>query len=239
MGQEEFQTLLQFFKVLADETRLKLIGILASRECSVEELAATLGVREPTVSHHLTKLKGLGLVRMRAEGTSHLYRLDAEGLRAASKELLTRERLARLVDDVEGDAWRRKVLGDFFEGERLKEIPASRKKRDVILDWLAGQFAPDTRYSEAAVNDIIKRHHPDTATLRRELIGGGWMTRERGTYWRSAECGVRNAEEAGRRHTTLVGPRRTHSAFRTPHSALPLTFVLARSCPPRRPIGGR
>jgi hypothetical protein len=184
MGQEEFQTLLQFFKVLADETRLKLIGILAGRECSVEELAATLGVREPTVSHHLAKLKGLGLVRMRAEGTSHLYRLDAEALRAANKELLTREKLARLVDDVGGDAWRRKVLGDFFEGERLKEIPASRKKRDVILDWLAGQFAPGTRYPEAAVNEIIKRHHADTATLRRELIGGGWMARERGTYWR-------------------------------------------------------
>ena len=194
MGQEEFQTLLQFFKVLADETRLKLIGILAGRECSVEELAATLGVREPTVSHHLAKLKGLGLVRMRAEGTSHLYRLDAEALRAANKELLTRERLATLVDDVGGDAWRRKVLGDFFEGERLKEIPASRKKRDVILDWLAGQFTPGTRYPEAAVNEIIKRHHPDTATLRRELIGGGWMARERGTYWRNAECGVRNAE---------------------------------------------
>jgi predicted transcriptional regulator len=184
MGQEEFQTLLQFFKVLADETRLKLIGILAGRECNVEELAATLGVREPTVSHHLAKLKGLGLVQMRAEGTRHLYRLDAEALRAANKDLLTREKLATLVDDVGGDAWRRKVLGDFFEGERLKEIPASRKKRDVILDWLAGQFTPGTRYPEAAVNEIIKRHHPDTATLRRELIGGGWMARERGTYWR-------------------------------------------------------
>lgn len=184
MGQEEFQTLLQFFKVLADETRLKMIGILARRECSVEELATTLGVREPTVSHHLSKLKGLGLVRMRAEGTSHLYRLDAEALRAANKELLTREKLASLVDDVDDDAWRRKVRRDFFEGERLKEIPANRKKRDVILDWLAEQFAPGTRYPEAEVNAIIKRHHADSATLRRELIGGGWMAREAGIYWR-------------------------------------------------------
>ena len=187
MSQEEFQTLLQFFKVLADETRLKMIGVLAGRECSVEELATSLGVREPTVSHHLAKLKGLGLVRMRAEGTTHLYRLDAEALRAANKELLTREKLASLVDDEGGDAWRRKVLRDFFEGERLKEIPASRKKRDVILDWLATQFAPDTRYPEPAVNAIIKRHHADTATRRRELIGGGWLAREAGVYWRLPE----------------------------------------------------
>ena len=151
----------------------------------MEELAATLGVREPTVSHHLAKSAARAGRGMRAEGTSHLYRLDAEALRAANKELLTREKLASLlVDDVEGDAWQRKVLGDFFEGARLKEIPASRKKRDVILDWLAGQFTPGTRYPEAAVNEIIKRHHADTATLRRELIGGGWMARERGIYWR-------------------------------------------------------
>ena len=184
MGQEEFQTLLQFFKVLADETRLKMIGILAGRECGVDELATALGVREPTVSHHLAKLKGLGLVRMRAEGTSHLYRLDADALRAANKELLTRERLASLVEGEGGDAWRRKVLRDFFDGERLKEIPASRRKRDVILDWLVKQFDPDRRYPEAEVNAIIKRHHPDFATLRRELIGRKWMDREGGFYWR-------------------------------------------------------
>lgn len=189
MSQEEFQALLQFFKVLADETRLKMVGILAGRECSVAELAAALGVREPTVSHHLAKLKTLGLVRMRAEGTTHFYRLDAEALRAANKELLTREKLASLVAVDEGDAWRRKVLRDFFDGARLKEIPASRKKRDVILAWLAEQFALERRYPEVEVNAIIKRHHPDSATLRRELIGGGWMARESGVYWRLLTTG--------------------------------------------------
>ena len=39
MPEEEFQALLQFFKVLADENRLKLLGLLANREQSVEELA--------------------------------------------------------------------------------------------------------------------------------------------------------------------------------------------------------
>jgi hypothetical protein len=184
MSEEAFQTVLRLFKALADETRLKLIGILATRECSVEELAATLGVREPTVSHHLTKLKEVALVRMRAEGTTHLYRLDAEALRAANRDLLSREKLVALVPDDAGEGWRRKVLRDFFDGERLKEIPASRKKRDVILAWLADRFERETRYPEAAVNEIIKRHHPDTATLRRELIGGGWLARESGVYWR-------------------------------------------------------
>ncbi|MHB1630128.1 MAG: DUF2087 domain-containing protein [Bacilli bacterium] len=36
----------------------------------------------------------------------------------------------------------------------------------------------------AEVNEIIGRHHPDFATLRRELIGNGLMEREHGVYWR-------------------------------------------------------
>jgi hypothetical protein len=185
MIQEELQTLLQFFKVLADESRLKIVGILAGRECSVEELAALLDLRAPTVSHHLAKLKALRLVRMRAEGTTHVYALDAEALRAANKDLLTRERLAALVPDDGGTDWEQKVLRDFFEGERLKEVPASQRKRAVILAWLANRFTPGIRYPEAEVNEIIKRHHPDSATLRRELIGHQLLARERGVYWRT------------------------------------------------------
>lgn len=189
MGQEELGELLRLFKALADESRLRIVGILTDRECSVQELATLLGLKEPTVSHHLAKLRGVGLVRMRPEGTTHLYRLDGEALRAANKNLLTRERMASVVDDGEarGEAWERAVLGNFFAGERLKEIPASRKKREVVLDWLAERFAPGVAYPEAAVNEILRRHHPDSATLRRELIGGGWMTREAGVYRRRPE----------------------------------------------------
>lgn len=183
MGQETLDALLRFFKALADESRLKILGFLANREHSVEELAAALDLKEPTVSHHLAKLKELGLVNMRREGNTHLYWLDGEALRGMNKEILTPERMASLVDDPEGEAWKRKVLRDFFEGERLKEIPASRKKRGVILRWLAAQFEPGVKYPESQVNETIKRHHPDYATLRRELIMNRLMGRENGVYW--------------------------------------------------------
>jgi DNA-binding transcriptional ArsR family regulator len=186
MGEEALQLVLRFFKSLADASRLRLLGILADRERSVEELASLLGLRAPTVSHHLNKLKELGLVRMRQEGTTHLYTLDEEALRALSKDVLTPQKMASLADDVEGEAWERKVLRDFFEGERLKEIPASRKKRSIVLRWLAGRFEPGVPYGEREVNEILQRHHPDSATLRRELIAGpsALMRRERGVYRR-------------------------------------------------------
>lgn len=186
MPSDELQTLLHFFKVLADENRLKLLGVLAMREYSVEELALLLCVKAPTISHHLMRLKELGLVQMRSDGNTHLYRLDAEHLHTMSKGLLSSEKMAALVPlaDMDSDAWERKVLRDFFEGPRLKEIPASRKKRSVVLHWLANLFEPGVSYTEVQVNEIIQRHHPDASTLRREMIGERLLQREQGIYQR-------------------------------------------------------
>jgi predicted transcriptional regulator len=184
MSTAEFQIFLQFFKVLADETRLKLLGLLATREQSVEELAAQLQLKTPTVSHHLARLKETGLVGMRSEGNIHLYWLDSEALHSMSKGLLSSEKMASLVDDIAGNAWERKVLKDFFDGPLLKEIPASRKKRSVVLKWLATQFEYGVLYTEKQVNEIIQRHHEDASSIRRELIGEQLMKRENGSYWR-------------------------------------------------------
>jgi DNA-binding transcriptional ArsR family regulator len=189
MGEEQLSAMLRFFKALADESRLRLVGALAGDECSVEELATRLGLAPPTVSHHLARLREAGLVRMRRDGTTHLYRLDAEALRALSKEVLEPAALAGLADE-SGDVWERKVLRDFFDGERLKEIPAARKKRYVVLRWLAGRFEPGRRYPERELNEILRRHHADVATLRRELVSEiyGFMRREDGVYWLRPEA---------------------------------------------------
>jgi DNA-binding transcriptional ArsR family regulator len=185
--QDEFHTLLRYLKALADESRLRILGILASGERSVEDLAAMLTLRAPTVSHHLALLREVDLVEARAEGTTRYYRLRPQGLSAINRAFSAPERLAAFAQDEDASAWEQKVLRDFFEGERLKEIPASRKKREVILRWLAERFTIGRRYSEAEVNELLQRYHPDSATLRRELIGLRLLTRENGSYWRAAE----------------------------------------------------
>lgn len=183
----EIATAVEYLKLLANETRLKLLGILASRDRSVGELAEIVGLKEPTISHHLAKLHEAGLVQMRADGNTHFYRLSSETLQQLSRELFTPEQMVALGGHHAADAWERKVLGTFLDGERLTKIPDVRKKRDVILRWLAERFEHGRRYPEPALNEIIKRHHPDTATLRRELVGARLMARENGVYWRLQE----------------------------------------------------
>ena len=186
MSEQDIQTLLSFFKTLANENRLKILGLLADQERSVEELSSLLNLKEPTVSHHLAKLKELGLVKMHADGNTHLYRLNCDTLQKMNKDIFTPRQMSVMVQDVSADAWERKVLNAFLDGDQIKTIPVSRKKRQVILEWLLDKFEKGIRYSEKEVNEIIERHHPDYATLRREFIMNKMMEREGGggAYWR-------------------------------------------------------
>lgn len=186
MGHEDFETLLNFFKALGNESRLKIIGILANRECMVSDLAAMLDLKEPTVSQHLSMLKEAGLVNVRAEGNHRYYSFNGQALRGMNKEFFSQNRMAALVENFDeiGDAYERKVLKTFFDGERLIQIPASEKKLLVIIRWLANKFEEGVRYSEKQVNEILARHHPDYATLRRELVDCKYLKREKGIYWR-------------------------------------------------------
>ncbi len=187
------ENLLSFFKAMADSSRLKIVGLLAAAERSVGELAGLLELKEPTASHHLAVLRERGLVQLRADGNVHWYRLNHDALKILKRVVFSDQGLAALAaDQVERQTWDQKVLGNFLDGERLIEIPVSRKKRLVILRWLAQRFGPDTTYSEAEVNRVIKRHHGDCATLRRELIGYRMLHRERGRYRRLPQSNWRS-----------------------------------------------
>lgn len=182
--QTQFDTLLNFFKVLGNESRLKILGLLANQERSVGELAEFLGVKEPTVSHHLAMMKELGLVQMRAEGNNRIYWLDARSLESLNKNIFSRAGLAKLVDHQSADEWEAKVLRAFLDGERVIDIPAQYKKQQVILRWMLEKFQKGVQYTEKEVNEIIKQHHPDSAWFRRSFIDHKLMVREKGVYWR-------------------------------------------------------
>ena len=195
--QHVLQVLQQFFKALSDETRLRMVGLLSRRPHSVGELAEALELTEPTVSHHLGKLRELGLVNLRAAGNSRIYSLNSEMLERLTGLVLRLEEVMRetplekpdmgWVEALDLDEAERKVFKDYFYGTRLKQIPTKQKKLLVVLRWLADKFEPGVKYTEREVNAIIEQVHPDYATLRRELVDFHLLRREGGGggYWRA------------------------------------------------------
>ena len=67
----------QFFRALADPTRLRLINLLVRGTLCVCDLQRILGEPQSTVSRHLAYLKSAGLVADRRDGVRIFYRLTA------------------------------------------------------------------------------------------------------------------------------------------------------------------
>ena len=72
----------QFAKALADETRQKIMMLCCCQWRSVGDIVTMLSVAQSTVSHHLSILKAVGLVKSRREGKQVFYRLDQQKIAA-------------------------------------------------------------------------------------------------------------------------------------------------------------
>ena len=176
------EILLTFFKSLADGNRLQMVGLLARRAHSVEELAEGLNLRPSTVSHHLSKLSSAGLVTATVQGHYHLYSLDTDAIEARARALLSTEELRELApSDDAADPYERKVLRTFLDEEgRLKAHPMKRKKFEVVLRHaLRTHFDGPGPWTEVQVNERIKPMTDDVASIRRGFIDHGFMKRDR------------------------------------------------------------
>jgi len=76
LGDGDAKELAKTFTMLADPTRVKLIGALSEMELCVGELAATLDMTLSAISHQLRLLRDLHLVKGRREGRHVYYSLD-------------------------------------------------------------------------------------------------------------------------------------------------------------------
>jgi DNA-binding HxlR family transcriptional regulator len=183
INEHEVDELVDFLKVLADRNRLRILGLLSEKEYTVKELAAALGVTEPTVSSHLNMLKWRGLVAMREQGTSHYYRLRQEGVHTLLKDLTYRANVDA-PEDTSSTEFERRVLQTFFKNGRLTEIPTRPSRRLVVLRRLAQEFRIGEFYNELQINETLKRFHDDVAALRRYMVDNRIMARKDGRYWR-------------------------------------------------------
>jgi ArsR family transcriptional regulator len=174
------------FKALGHPARLLILNLVRMQPRHGEELAAILGLTPATVSHHLSKLADVGLLTSEKEQYYQVYSPAGQMLEKTLEEMV---RLPQpgVRGSVAEDAYREKVLRTFFKHGRLTQIPAQQKKRLVVLEHLVQEFEPGRAYPERKVNHILLDFNEDVATLRREMIDHGLMTREKGIYRRSVE----------------------------------------------------
>jgi hypothetical protein len=171
----------EILRALADPDRLAIVGALAGGERSLHDLTRLSSLSAHRARRHLGRLSSVGLVRVNPD--RHTYRLDVEVLRAAAREVgPTREPGVPLGTVFDEDA---AVLRQYFRGGRLREIPAKRSKRLIVLERLSLEFEPGVRYGEREVNETLSRFHEDHASLRRYLVDEGFLSRHGARYWRS------------------------------------------------------
>lgn len=85
----EADRLAEWFGVLADPTRLRLLSLISAtgEACPACELVEPLGVSQPTVSHHLKVLREAGLVESETRGRWVYYRPVPERLQVLSEAI--------------------------------------------------------------------------------------------------------------------------------------------------------
>lgn len=76
------------FKALSNETRLKILRILANRERSVGSIVRKFNLSQPTISHHLKILSQMGLVTKERSRQLVKYKLNREMLLGLGDRIL-------------------------------------------------------------------------------------------------------------------------------------------------------
>ena len=166
----------------ADPSKLKLLAAVCDEPLPLHTLARAAGLSEAETMRQIGTLKEAGLLQETFAADGFRWQYQPKPLFEALSALKQDAKPAEL-----GGEWTAeevKVLGDFFVNGRLKTIPAQRKKREIVVRYLASKFELNRTYTEQEVNFLLLDYHEDYASLRREMVDIRLMARENSIYWR-------------------------------------------------------
>ncbi len=182
MEMDANDAVIQLARAMSDPIRIRIAATLVDHEFTLEQIATALDLRPADIARHLSLLRNSGLVTEVPDDQPAHFRLDLDALQRISRAAFATARPSS--PETDGDAFEQKILRDFVKDDRLTSIPASHKKKLVILRWLTTLIPSNARLSEREISTFLEQYHPDFATLRRELVDNGFLQRERGVYWR-------------------------------------------------------
>jgi ArsR family transcriptional regulator, arsenate/arsenite/antimonite-responsive transcriptional repressor len=127
------QDIINVFKALSEETRLRIIKLLEHGELCVCDIVAALDMIQPKISFHLAVLKEAGFIKDRKQGKWTHYRLDDSDMFRRFLLLSALERISS-----ESVAEDRKRLTDFLETKSRKGKVVSIQKGSICCSRKAG-----------------------------------------------------------------------------------------------------
>lgn len=181
----QLSRLVSFHKALGDTTRIRIISLLKKGPLHGQAIAEKLGLKPPTITHHMTKLREVGLIKERRDRNTLYFHLDEQKLSAMAAAITTigsEERSEWSLHEQESHD----IIRNFVtEDGKLKTLPAQRKKKMIVLAHYAKELQVGRTYTEAEINEYIKRFYDDYATVRREFVMNHFMHREQNKYERN------------------------------------------------------
>ena len=102
--------LVKVYKVLSDESRLRVLNLLLERECCVCEVMQALEISQSKASRILSALFDVGFLKLRKDGLWSLYSIDWDGMGVHLKDIVAVTRRA-------------------FEGNKQMEMDRERLKK--------------------------------------------------------------------------------------------------------------
>lgn len=180
----QLNKIVDFHKALGDLNRVRIIALLQQGQLSGQEIAGKLGLKPPTITHHISKLREVGLIKERRDKNTIYFSINLKILEMSAKSIMTigtggNSSMEMSVTEEERSA----IINNFFTKDgKLKIYPAQRKKKLVVLAHMIKGLEFGRVYQEKEINEYLKQYHEDYATLRRELIMCQYMYRENSLY---------------------------------------------------------
>jgi ArsR family transcriptional regulator len=179
-----YENSIAVFKCLADKSRLRIIDNLLNEPMYVELLAERLDLTPSTVSFHLKKLEACGLVSSKKEQYYVMYHVNKDLFSATLLSMVQTEQ-KDVIEEKRQQEYKDKIFKAFMKNGRIIQIPVQLKKRLVLWEEILKCFEKDREYKEREVNIIIADFNDDFCTIRREMVGEGMFTRDKGIYKRT------------------------------------------------------
>ncbi|MCB2289424.1 DUF2087 domain-containing protein [Clostridium sp. CS001] len=163
---------------------------LISQGLSDKDVAIKVGVAQSTIRNHRYKLREkekqaklfLAMMELLSKNTNKkINKLEDAVICDASMTATSLDDRYNITDKEKKDT----IHNCIDDSGALKNYPAKEKKKIIVLEAIVKTFSRGRHYSEKEVNRVLKRMYEDYATLRRDLIGYGFIerTNDGSSYW--------------------------------------------------------